>query len=81
MNTKIFDKILTRMGNDDDFESSASTFHMEMREMAYALLNISNDSLLIIDELGRGTSNIEGLAISTSICEELLKKTKVRGYF
>lgn len=70
---RICDQILTRLGSDDEFESNSSTFCKEMKDIAYVLNHLSDNSLVIIDELGRGTSNIEGMAISAAICEQLLK--------
>lgn len=78
----VYDRIFTRIGSDDDFQSNASTFTLEMRETSVILMNASEKSLVIIDELGRGTSPNEGLALSTAICESLqrskvsLSKTK-----
>jgi DNA mismatch repair ATPase MutS len=69
----IYDRILTRIGSDDDFQSSASTFTLEMRETAMIMETLTEKTLLIIDELGRGTSPNEGLALTTAICESLQK--------
>jgi DNA mismatch repair protein MSH4 len=51
---------LSRIGTSDDMEHNMSTFTMEMKETAYILSNLTDKSLIIIDELGRGTSNIDG---------------------
>ena len=70
---RLCDKLFTRLGSDDDMESNASTFVVEMRDMSYALSQMSNDSLLLIDELGRGTSTNCGIAITGAICEYLIE--------
>lgn len=72
MRLKLIKMIFTRLGSDDDLESNASTFTVEMREVAYILSDAAEDSLILIDELGRGTSTICGLALTTAICERLL---------
>ncbi|GAB1599457.1 mutS protein homolog 4 [Argonauta hians] len=69
---RISDQIFTRIGSDDDLETNASTFMLEMREINYIIQNASGTSLIIIDELGRGTSVKEGLGICFAICEHLL---------
>lgn len=56
----LFNRILARIGTNDDMEYNLSSFSLEMKEVAYMFDNITNQSLVIIDELGRGTSNIEG---------------------
>lgn len=74
MKTRTFSSIFTRIGSDDDLNSNASTFAVEMREISYMIEEGSSDSLIIIDELGRGTSVMDGLALTTAICEYLIEK-------
>ncbi|TRY66504.1 hypothetical protein DNTS_005388 [Danionella cerebrum] len=69
---RIADQIFTRIGVDDDFETNSSTFMVEMKEISYIIHNASDKSLIIIDELGRGTSPEEGIGICHSICEFLI---------
>ncbi|CAL8286658.1 unnamed protein product [Lota lota] len=69
---RIADQIFTRIGVDDDFETNSSTFMVEMKEVSYIIHNVSSRSLIIIDELGRGTSAEEGIGICHSVCEFLL---------
>uniref|UniRef100_A0A8C5ESD8 DNA mismatch repair proteins mutS family domain-containing protein n=1 Tax=Gouania willdenowi TaxID=441366 RepID=A0A8C5ESD8_GOUWI len=69
---RIADQIFTRIGVDDDFETNSSTFMLEMKEVSYIVHNASDRSLIIIDELGRGTSAEEGIGICHSVCEVLL---------
>ncbi|KAJ8290497.1 hypothetical protein GJAV_G00013640 [Gymnothorax javanicus] len=69
---RIADQIFTRIGVDDDFETNSSTFMVEMKEISYIVHNVSDRSLIIIDELGRGTSAEEGVGICHSVCEFLL---------
>lgn len=68
---RLTDAVFTRIGSDDDMESNASTFFVEMREMAYAVNSLTTRSLVIVDELGRGTSTIDGLSITAAVCEVL----------
>lgn len=56
----IRDRLLSRIGTSDDMEHNMSTFATEMKDVAYILSNITEKSIIIIDELGRGTSNIDG---------------------
>ncbi|XP_059139154.1 mutS protein homolog 4-like, partial [Physella acuta] len=77
---RIADQIFSRLGSDDDMESNSSTFTLEMKETNYILQNITDNSLIIIDELGRGTSAEEGVGICWSISEHFLK-TKAFTFF
>ncbi|KAI0668609.1 muts domain V-domain-containing protein [Trametes maxima] len=70
---RIQDALLTRLSNDDDLEKSLSTFANEMVSTAMILGLATPDSLVLIDEVGRGTSVREGVAISHAIAEELIR--------
>lgn len=74
----VYDRLLTRLGSDDELESNASSFRMEMKESAYILEMLTDSSLVIIDELGRGTSYLEGLSLAMSICERILSNSEVK---
>ncbi|KAI3645734.1 hypothetical protein MP228_008662 [Amoeboaphelidium protococcarum] len=69
----IFKSVFTRLGFVDEPESNLSTFMTEMRDMAYILDNVGDESLIIIDELGRGTSQTDGLSLSFAMSEYLLQ--------
>ncbi|XP_058190181.1 DNA mismatch repair protein MSH4 isoform X3 [Rhododendron vialii] len=69
---RVVDHIFTRMGAVDNLESNSSTFMTEMKETAFIMQNVSQRSLIVMDELGRATSSSDGFAIAWSCCEHLL---------
>ena len=73
-NIGIVDRIFTRVGASDDLASGQSTFMVEMTEVANILRNATNKSLLILDEIGRGTSTFDGLSIAWSVVEHISNK-------
>ncbi len=70
----IVDRIFTRVGASDDLAAGQSTFMVEMNEVANILKNATNKSLLILDEIGRGTSTFDGLSIAWAVVEYLSNK-------
>lgn len=77
----IFDKIFTRIGASDDLTSGESTFMVEMNEARNALVNATPDSLILFDELGRGTSTYDGMSLATSILEYVNSEIKCKTLF
>lgn len=73
----IIHNLFSRTSTDDSIESNMSTFSVEMRDMAFILRNINDKSLTIIDELGRGTSTRDGLAIAIAMAEALVQSNAV----
>ena len=70
-NIGIVDRIFTRVGASDDLASGQSTFMVEMNEVANILRNATSSSLLILDEIGRGTSTFDGLSIAWAVVEHI----------
>lgn len=72
----IIDKIFTRVGASDNISSGESTFMLEMNETASIMNNISSRSLILLDEIGRGTSTYDGISIAWSLAEFLHNNSK-----
>ena len=70
----IYDQIFTRIGASDDLIGGASTFMVEMQEVNYALSNATKNSLILFDEIGRGTATFDGLALAQAIVEYVHEK-------
>ena len=77
----ITDRIFTRVGAVDDLAAGQSTFMVEMAETAYILHQATNKSLVLLDEIGRGTATFDGLSIAWSVSEFLAKEIKSRAIF
>ncbi|NYB73567.1 DNA mismatch repair protein MutS [Sedimentibacter hydroxybenzoicus DSM 7310] len=77
----VLDKIFTRVGASDDLSQGQSTFMVEMSEVSNILNNATENSLLILDEIGRGTSTYDGLSIAWSVVEYITKKIKAKTLF
>ena len=77
----VVDKYLTRIGASDDILSGQSTFMVEMSEVSNIINNATEKSLIILDEVGRGTSTFDGVSIATAISEYLHEKIKAKTIF
>ena len=77
----VIDKIFTRIGASDDLSTGQSTFMVEMLETANILNFATEKSLILLDEIGRGTSTYDGVAIAWSVCEFVATKLKARSIF
>ena len=77
----IFDAIFTRIGASDDLVSGQSTFMVEMSETNFALRHASENSLLIFDEIGRGTATFDGMALAQAILEYIATKIRAKTLF
>ena len=77
----IVDRIFTRVGASDDLASGQSTFMVEMSEVAYILKNATAKSLIILDEIGRGTSTFDGLSIAWAVVEHICAKIGAKSLF
>ena len=77
----IFDKIFTRIGASDDLVSGESTFMVEMKEANYALQEATENSLILFDELGRGTATYDGMSLAQAILEYIHDKIKAKTMF
>ena len=80
-NLPIIDKIFTRIGASDDLVGGESTFMVEMKESAIALKNATKNSLILFDELGRGTSTYDGMSLAGSIIEYIETNIKCKTLF
>lgn len=77
----IVDRIFTRIGASDDLSGGRSTFMVEMNETSQILLNASEKSFILLDEIGRGTSTYDGLSIAWAVAEDIDQRVKAKTIF
>ncbi|MBN8207527.1 DNA mismatch repair protein MutS [Bacillus sp. NTK071] len=77
----VFDQIFTRIGAADDLAAGQSTFMVEMLEANYAITRATQDSLILLDEIGRGTSTYDGMALAQSIIEYVHSEVRAKTLF
>ena len=77
----LFDKIFTRIGASDDLVSGESTFMIEMKEANNAIMEATPNSLILFDELGRGTATYDGMSLAQAILEYIHDKIKAKTLF
>ena len=77
----LVDRVFTRVGASDDLKRGRSTFMMEMIEVAHILRKATSNSLVLLDEIGRGTSTFDGLSIAWSVTEEICNRIHCRTLF
>ncbi|TLS37409.1 DNA mismatch repair protein MutS [Pseudalkalibacillus caeni] len=77
----IFDQVFTRIGAADDLAAGQSTFMVEMLEANYAITKATQDSLILLDEIGRGTSTYDGMALAQSIIEYIHNEVRAKTLF
>ena len=81
MKLSVIDRIFTRIGASDDLARGQSTFMVEMSETANILNNATDRSMIVLDEVGRGTSTYDGIAIARAIIEHIAEKIKAKTLF
>lgn len=77
----IVDQIFTRIGASDNIAEGASTFMVEMSEMSFILRNATKRSLILIDEIGRGTSTYDGMSLAWALAADICKRIRARTLF
>ena len=80
-NIGVVDRIFTRIGASDNLSQGESTFMVEMNEVSNIIQNATKDSLIILDEVGRGTSTFDGLSIAWSVIEYIAQNIKAKTLF
>jgi len=80
-NIGIVDRIFTRIGANDNMADGASTFMVEMSEMSYIVRNATKQSLILIDEVGRGTSTYDGMSLAWALASDIASRIRARTLF